>query len=139
MTPYQQHGARTGQHTQKRQQAELPGCTEALEEMERAKPVAFLQIDSDLTLIGANYIVGQYLSAFFRWPERIEIAQCTNLVPWQDAATAALERQAREDAVFHCDICGAAQGTCECAWEQSAAERAAEMDGDRRGDEDRDV
>lgn len=136
MNTHQQHGASTGQHTQPQQQAELPGCVEALEEMERAKPVTMFWADSTVGQVGTA-AASASISAMFERAERIEMKRFTNLSPWQDAARDALARAAAEDSVFHCDECGAARGTCECAWKQTAAERAAEMDGDRRGNEDR--
>jgi hypothetical protein len=136
-----EHGIRTGQHAQKQQQAHLPGCVEACEEMENDKPVARLIIDSsrcspvaedvaDLARAGVSFA--------FRHPERIEITRLTILSHWQDAASSALARQAAEDAVLHCDECGAPVGTCNC-FDQTARERAAERDGDRRGDEEREL
>lgn len=142
-------GRRTGQHEQPTQQAVMfRGCDEAMADIERERPATRLTLDGAVTgrhaggtRADAAETVKAKVDATFCYGDRIEITRYTNLTPWQDAAAAALERQAAQDAdddapANHCDFCGEPKTGLVCGCEEDTPE---EREGIRRSDEDKEA
>ena len=95
-----ERGRHTGQHEQPEQQAVMfRGCEEAMEEMEREKPVASIHIsESTGILIRDAEFMMRCIAAMFQHPERIEVTRFRNLTMRQDAAGEALGREEEQHA-----------------------------------------